>query len=360
MESLLFKAIRRKDEKSVADLLTQVSNYNVKDCNENTPLNVAAHYDNVRILKTLVNSGADVNSKNNFGYTPLHSALLCSETFDAAFYLISQGADVSAKDNRGITPFEYCLEKPSGGKFLDYLVESGTKVEIFEDGHNLLEAIFRCTGKRTDILEWLLKNGALDFYGTPFPTSFVKSYSSNRDAMELLLKYGCDVNVPFPDNSNILDNCSGASFRVVLKHIAVLETLGNRVSPSLIQTISNRRCFTEYTRCREELCKAKLINIPKSLVRFFNLLVADEFELGKYAVNKDLVKGFSKIDWAAQFPIYGATMKKNLSEAVKIREFSEKAAVSLNSYWPEFYPTNLIIKDIIDCSTKDDWKKLGF
>jgi hypothetical protein len=54
-------------------------------------------------VKKLIAQGADVNSRNEYGMTPLHYAATLS-TDEVAKLLIEAGAEVDAKDNKGYTP----------------------------------------------------------------------------------------------------------------------------------------------------------------------------------------------------------------------------------------------------------------
>ena len=54
-----------------------------------------------KVVKLLIDAGADVNAKNNDGKTPLH-IIKKSETI--AQMLIDAGADVNAKNKKGYTP----------------------------------------------------------------------------------------------------------------------------------------------------------------------------------------------------------------------------------------------------------------
>ena len=53
-----------------------------------TPLHYASWYDVLEIVKLLISKGADVNAKNYYGFTPLHS----TKTKEVANLLISHGA----------------------------------------------------------------------------------------------------------------------------------------------------------------------------------------------------------------------------------------------------------------------------
>ncbi len=58
----------------------------------------------------MIDRGADLSSRDNYGGTPLHEACLNGRT-DIALALIDLGADVSAKDNYGDTPLHFACNK---------------------------------------------------------------------------------------------------------------------------------------------------------------------------------------------------------------------------------------------------------
>ncbi len=67
--------------------------------NNSTPLFFAT---SAKVVAKLVERGADVNAKNDYGSTPLHYP----RTAEVAKALIEAGVDINAKNNYGIVPFQ--------------------------------------------------------------------------------------------------------------------------------------------------------------------------------------------------------------------------------------------------------------
>ena len=76
-------------------------------------LHWAARHNDTAIMKELLASGADVNAKDDIGWTPLHRAAW-SDSVEAARILIANGADIKVKSKRGDTPLDTATEY--GGK----------------------------------------------------------------------------------------------------------------------------------------------------------------------------------------------------------------------------------------------------
>ena len=90
-------------------LIENGAHIHAQDCNGATPLHVAAchnHRDFVHFI--LSNAGADVNSKTFNGSKPLHAAAACGavDVIDALLY---HGANPNSIDNSGLTPLHYTV-----------------------------------------------------------------------------------------------------------------------------------------------------------------------------------------------------------------------------------------------------------
>ena len=72
---------------------------------QETALHIAARKNLLEAAKWLINEGADLEAKNEWGWTPLHRAAK-EDSIDVAQLLIDRGADKKAKDNDGDKPID--------------------------------------------------------------------------------------------------------------------------------------------------------------------------------------------------------------------------------------------------------------
>ena len=186
-------------------LLQHRSNVQVADKDGNTALHLAVSvFDAPRILKQIIDNGADVNAVNACGCTPLHeTAAACYyQDFDAnvALFLLEAGANVDCKDEKGNTPLLIAMAK-GHEKMACLLIRHGSDVHAANvQGRTCLHFISHC--KFSDhginyaegILAQLILNGvqvnaADDLGSTPLHLALLYNC---RWLVDGLLKHGSD------------------------------------------------------------------------------------------------------------------------------------------------------------------------
>lgn len=102
----IHEAIIRGDAESVKQLLANGTDVNEPEkMSGSTPLVTAALFGRIEIAEYLIESGADVNMKNNDGSTALHTASFFCRT-EIVEMLLQNGADKTIKNNGGATALE--------------------------------------------------------------------------------------------------------------------------------------------------------------------------------------------------------------------------------------------------------------
>ena len=79
-KNCIFEAIREGNLEKVKELIESGADVNAKDNSGETALMWAAWYDRAEIAKILIDNGADVNAKNRWGKTALTGAICWGNT----------------------------------------------------------------------------------------------------------------------------------------------------------------------------------------------------------------------------------------------------------------------------------------
>lgn len=159
------------------------------------------------ITKLLIKSGADVNSYNQFGCTPLHYAASNGDV-DVLKLLIENGSDVNAENIRQANPL---FDAVSYGKLeaVKVLAEKGSDINNkttnegcpvwISSSSPLYEA---CHRGFFDIVKYLIEKGANvnqknDDHNSPLLTAIGGGYNGEykKDIITLLLENGADINI---------------------------------------------------------------------------------------------------------------------------------------------------------------------
>jgi ankyrin repeat protein len=126
------------DISRVRELLRQGADVNARDTEHNeTPLMLAVKFAKADIVRLLLDAGAEVNARNDWGKTALFYAPVFSDVFAA---LLEVGADVHALDKEGNSILMQMVSKSPSLAEAEELLRLGVDQSLLnEDGKSALD-----------------------------------------------------------------------------------------------------------------------------------------------------------------------------------------------------------------------------
>ncbi|CAN0896474.1 26S proteasome non-ATPase regulatory subunit 10 [Linum grandiflorum] len=181
----------------------------------------SGHLEAVKILLEVEGSESVVNSTDEEGWAPLHSAASIGSA-PIVEILLSKGADVNLKNDGGRTALHYAASK-GWLKIAEVLIAHGAKLNVKDKACRLYLTV-GCTplhraasvGK-AELCELLVEEGAevdaVDRAGqTPLMNAVI---CDNREVALLLIRHGADVDVEDKEEYTVLGRAS-RDFRPIL------------------------------------------------------------------------------------------------------------------------------------------------
>ena len=199
---------------------------------KNSPLMLAVYKGNIRIVKILLNSGANVNASNGWGITSLMKAAAnpkCS--FQLTKLLIKEGADATITNRLGLSALHFAVCS-DGDECVKVLIASGADVNQ-GDNKNKTPLMDACAIGSKKCASVLVQEGAnvnrVDnsdmtalLYSVTTQTDWYFANQSGYNCISLLLKSG--AHLKFDDKR---------------RNISERHILKRKRNPSLVMSLSN-------------------------------------------------------------------------------------------------------------------------
>jgi len=149
---------------------------------------------NIELIKSLISSGADVNEQNNWGWTPLYTAVAIDQG-DIVKLLIDKGANVDTPSKEGVTPLHFAVNN-GNMDIAKLLIKNGADcLKADKNGVTLLHT--SAEQGNMDMVKLLVDNGAeIDakdkWIWTPF---FYACWKNDKELAEFFIEKGADINI---------------------------------------------------------------------------------------------------------------------------------------------------------------------
>jgi ankyrin repeat protein len=197
-------AVKGDVKKIQAILAADPTQLNAKDKLGNTPLHWAAFHGNLPAVKVLIDAGADVKAKNNYGaYMPGDLAGAIGQGAgthqDPVWLLQSHGVNAADMQN-GYTPLDMALFANKHKEIVDLLLEKGADVnaQASSGATPLFFAVLR--DQKDDVLTLLAKGANVnlaDAYGDTILDVALRAQFAAL--IPILVDHGADVNAQGQD-----------------------------------------------------------------------------------------------------------------------------------------------------------------
>lgn len=189
---ILWKAASSGDLKRVESLISNGADVNSKNEDGLTPLHVAAVRGQLAVVDFLINNGADVNTKTKDGKTLLHHVAREGH-FEVVALLIDSGSDLNAKDVAGRTPLN-CAMRWRKYDIAMLLINRGADVNT-KDGTGITPLHYASSSGDNNLVKLLISEGSdINAKRTNGETPLHYAVRAGQlTSAELLLAKGADI-----------------------------------------------------------------------------------------------------------------------------------------------------------------------
>lgn len=205
MDPRLKEAVKRGDANAVRALLQAGADVNTADPDGSTPLHLAAEMENLEITNLLLAAGANATAASRYKITPL---ALAASMGNAAIIdrLLDAGVDPNSTSEEDQTAL---MSASLNGKTdaIRALLRRGAKINAVESFKGQTALMFAAGNGNTKAVEMLQEFGAdLKARSKAGFTALLFAVRNNRmDTVKYLLQHGANVNDALPDGTAALN-----------------------------------------------------------------------------------------------------------------------------------------------------------
>ena len=258
----LFPAILNNNEKMVKLLLDRGANINIKG--EFGPLILAVTEGNENIVNLLLDRGADINEQNIKGDTALIYAVT-NNNINMVKLLLNRDANIDKKDINGYTSLIIAVDN-GNENIVNLLLDRGADIDVTDNINRVTALIIATVNNNKDMVELLLNRGAninkKDING--YTALIIAVDNGNIDIVTLLLDRGANINEQSNDRDTALVhavNKQNADIVTLLLNRGADITIKNRITKQTALDLASKQKNKEIKDLIENFIK----NDPKAI-----------------------------------------------------------------------------------------------
>jgi len=199
--SNIFDAVENNDISGVEKFITEGADINSTDATGATPLHWAAFNDLPDLLEFLISHGANIYAHDDDGWTPMHWA----KSKKVLEFLISNGADVNTRDQFGQTPL-HLLSMESVPDIIGFLLSKGASINV-KDSMGKTPLHFAALKGNAEVIKFLISQNAQvnaqeDTGKSPLHLATIKGH---KEASESLIRQGAERTAKDNDGKTPID-----------------------------------------------------------------------------------------------------------------------------------------------------------
>uniref|UniRef100_A0A915BSP5 ANK_REP_REGION domain-containing protein n=2 Tax=Parascaris univalens TaxID=6257 RepID=A0A915BSP5_PARUN len=326
-EVALLEATGRADATEVERLLLEGANPNSHNEDGLTPLHQCAIDNNEQILRLLLRHGADVNAQDTEQWTPLHAAACCAH-IDIVRLLIDNGADLLAVNADGNMPYDICDDEATLDVIETEMASRGITQAYIDEQRGAAEKqmldemkLLRQEGEPLDTrqpdgstyLHVAAANGYYDVAAFLLRCGVSPCVRDNDlwmpvhaaacwaqpDLIELLCEYGGDINAKTNNGETPLDLCEDSTTRAVIVTVQQQEARKKRLAFGVRDSRRQSRKRKKFESPQQPTANSDNPFSARGAIRRLSLRDRSGMTLARLEAQKeqtDLLRSWSKED----------------------------------------------------------------